>query len=227
MKKIIGIFAAAAVMASIAATAQAQTIAWGLAQPMVGDSEVATNGTYFDAVNLNSSLASYTVNGEQFNATLGGGVGDGTISITGFGYGNYTGGTGVFTGGSTAYQNTMAGIDFVWGGGTGTVTLSSLTSGHTYQVQAWSYIGGADGPTTLTGSTPVTLTSAGQFSIGAFTATGLTETFGYTDIANGNHAVINAVSVRDTTVVPEPSTWAMMLGGLGMLLAGQRIRRRK
>ncbi len=105
-------------------------------------------------------------------------------------------------------------------GGTSTVTIGgSLQLGHTYQVQVWSYYSNDSGTATtnLSGiTTPggtVTLDAVsllnqtGQFAIGTFTSNGNPLVFDFT--ADGGHGFINAVSVRDLTVAPEPSTWAI------------------
>ena len=62
-------------------------------------------------------------------------------------------------------------------------------------------------------SDTVSLTEIGSWPNGAFLS----------GTAGSMAMTISAIQVVDN--VPEPSTYAMMVGGLGMLLAGQRIRR--
>jgi hypothetical protein len=52
--------------------------------------------------------------------------------------------------------------------------------------------------------------------------------YGYADSTDGSHFESNGGLnyAAEFTVVPEPSTWAMMFGGLGMLLCFQRMRRK-
>jgi hypothetical protein len=68
--------------------------------------------------------------------------------------------------------------------------------------------------------------TGGQYALGTFTATGTTETFGYAVGAADNHAIINAVSVFDTSsssAAPEPSTYALLGAGLlGLIVLVRR-----
>lgn len=82
----------------------------------------------------------------------------------------------------------------------GTVNLSGLTTGHTYQIQVWSYYSGSPGDcdTTLTGANTVTLVpDAGEFAAGAFTAASSSLTFNYN--YGTQYGLINAIEVRDTS----------------------------
>ena len=75
------------------------------------------------------------------------------------------------------------------------------------------------GVTAASTTETITMTELGSFGgTGVFAAAGT---------AGGNTAIgMGGVQVVDNgPAVPEPSTWAMMLCGLGMLLTGQRIRR--
>ena len=61
----------------------------------------------------------------------------------------------------------------------------------------------------------------GQFVVCTFTANATTQVFTYT---SPEYAQINAFQVRDITAIPEPSSFAMVLGGIANLLL---IRRRR
>lgn len=120
------------------------------------------------------------------------------------------------------------------------VTLSGLAVGHNYQVQVWTYLdatptGSLDNTTSLSGTAPISLnpnagnaTAGGQFVIGTFTATSATLTFNWsysgTMGPTQDSALLNDVALRDLTPVPEPSTWALLLGGIVTVgfLAGRR-----
>jgi len=67
----------------------------------------------------------------------------------------------------------------------------------------------------------VTVSPADQAAI---TDIGFSEVYynGYSSVGQ-----INNLTLTVTSVVPEPSTYAMMLGGLGMLLGMQKFRSRK
>lgn len=223
MKKIVVLTAVATAVFGFALQSQAQNIVWDAAQNMVGNTDVLTNGTYFDAVTFHGTAV--TVNGVVFSP-LGSGLSDGTISIT-----TPNGGAGAYgtaftteSPSSTNYSHLTDTIGFGYYVD-GTVTISGLTTGDEYQVQAWSYYAPGSADTTYTGNNTVVLSATtGQFAVGTFMASGPTETFNYNYGANGGlYDVINAVSVQE--LVPEPATYGMLLGGIGMLLAGQRIRR--
>ncbi len=69
---------------------------------------------------------------------------------------------------------------------------------------------------------------SGTYTIATFTA-GETGTFANVDpqiAANSYHVVYGPTSIQ-LEAVPEPGTWAMMLGGFGTLIVFQRGRRRK
>jgi hypothetical protein len=194
------------------------SIAWGTPSIMSTDTDVVTNGTAFDAVTFYSTATA--VNGVTFNplsTSVSGGVEDasGDIAITGYtGFplppgGSYT----AFAGGSTNYNNVVSTLVFSQGGvGTGpTITLSNLTSGHTYQVEVWAFDGklsdnglvttqlsGATAPNGLiNGAYSATAPAVGQFVKGTFTATSSSKTF--QALQTQSFSVINDIAVRDVT----------------------------
>ena len=112
----------------------------------------------------------------------------------------------------SAYQQATATTDFVAAaGGVGHPSLWAA-----YQANYALFSGYTATSTTAT----ITMTELGSFGgLGVFAAAGT---------AGGNEDIgMSGVQIVDLGAIPEPSTWAMMLGGLGMLLTGQRIRRRK
>jgi hypothetical protein len=224
MKVISSSLVAAAVLMTLAGSARAQLIAWGSPAYVTGDSNLVSNGTYFDAVNTaQSGFTSRNVDGTEFNAlTFSGSTGsDGTISVNIGGGGTYVNG---FSGGSTDYNYVVDhGADFAGG----SVTLGSvskpLTIGDTYQVEVWDYWNGGPYQAYVQGSPAETFAyPANQFAIGTFTATALTETFNVTGAPTSNGAgFLNDIVVRE---IPEPSTYAMML--IGLVAVGFCLRRK-
>jgi hypothetical protein len=196
--------------------APVQNIAWGSATPITGDANLLTNGVYFDAF-IPLLPSPLTADGVTFNAPTGSDT-DGKISYV------VTSGADIrydnnapFTGGSSQFNAIMnAGGTFENGGaGAGTVTISSLTPGHTYSVQIFDYAGDGDaGLTTFSGSTPVTLTTTGSgatggsFATGTFTATNVPESFNWNGSGSA-YTVVGAISVFDVT--PPVSTTPVTL----------------
>lgn len=196
----------------------AQTISWGPATGITGDANLYTLGTYFDALMPNSSISSVvTVAGINFNPAASEGsdtFGDDKISYSGTGLQNFAwvNSFPVSATASAAFAALMddGGIYQTGGTGTGTVTLSSLSQGHTYFVQVFSYAPDGDpGLTTLSGVTPVTLSNLpgaagantyGEFANGTFTANSALETFDWNG-AGSSYTVIGCISVRDVTAV--------------------------
>jgi lysophospholipase L1-like esterase len=192
-----------------------QTVAWGSATGITGDANLLTNGAYFDALMPNTSISSASkVDGVTFNvaASLGNGTfGDGKISFTGSGLNNYSwpGSFPVSVSASSAFATLMddGGIFQNGGSGTGTVTISGLTLGRSYEVQVFNYAADGDaGLTTLSGTSPVTLSNLpgpngnGQFATGIFMASGSTEVFNWTG-AGSAYTVLGAISVQEITAV--------------------------
>lgn len=220
-------------------TAAAQNINWGSAQLITGDTNLLTNGTYFDALIPNHGPL--TADGVTFNqdthATSTGG-GDLLISyVVTSGNNNSYGYNTLFTGGSSDFNAIMnAGGTYQFGGaGAGTVTINGLTSAHIYQVQVFNYAGDGDtGLTTFSGVTPVTLSTMvggvvtqGQFAMGTFTAISLSETFNWAG-AGSAYTVLGAISVRDlgknnSIIVPTVSpTNVVTLGTVAALAVNQQ-----
>jgi lysophospholipase L1-like esterase len=196
----------------------AQSIVWGVATVITGDANLLTNGVYFDAF-IPLLPSPLTADGVTFHAPTGTDT-DGKISyVVTSGSDQRYANNAAFTGGSSQFNAIMnAGGTFENGGaGAGTVTISSLTPGHTYSVQIFDYAGDGDaGLTTFSGSTPVTLTTTGSgatggsFATGTFTATGATESFNWNG-AGSSYTVLGAISVRDVsataTITPTNVTY--------------------
>jgi hypothetical protein len=135
------------------------------------------------------------------------------------------------------------------GGGTSTpitLTLGGLVADATYNVFAYAgsqwYAGSQNVAVSLAGTTyymltdnnssltwltgPSTATTSGDATLAhyvEFTATGADIMASSLQVVgNGASVGLDGIQIQE---VPEPSTWAMMVGGLGMLIAGQRIRR--
>jgi hypothetical protein len=225
MKKLLGISVAVLGFLAFAKPAQAQ-IMWTTPTLAPTDLSVLTNGSYFDAATFNASGA--TVNGVTFNPISG--TGDGaSISLAYQGavlYGAYS-----TAAGSTNISNAISNIGYVVGT-PGSVTLSGLTAGNTYQVQVFNFDAqdsNTSVATTLSGSPSADFTSAnsGGFSVGTFTADALGDpvTFNFSLDSGASYSIINAISVRDLGVAPEPSQGALMaIGLLGLVVLLRRKR---
>ena len=216
---------AAAVLMTLAGNVSADTlIAWSSVSPIVADYNLSTTGSYFDAVNSTQQGGSYSttvVDNMSFNQltnVVGGIAGqdgtDGTITIHSDG-GNYAGFG--FSTGSAAFK---AILDTSSDANNGVVTIGSalhpLTIGATYQIQLLAYYPGPYAAT-VNGDPSVSFPNySGGYSTGEFVATSTSFSFTYGGIDNnaGHAGFVDDVLVR---TVPEPSTYALMIGGLAFL----------
>lgn len=188
-----------------------------------------------------------TLDTGQFDTTgisqhLAQNIGGNGLSFDGI---TWAAGTGTFDGDAAVFHentppaNTLLAREGSWGNGgsAGTVSLTGLTDGHTYRIQALVYDGrgtatitgrtvefdGIDQGTYANGVTGVTW-GDGLLVTGTFTAIGTTQDFTIEafDGTTSKGAQLNALTVY-TTAVPEPSSAALLgLGGLALIL-----RRRK
>jgi len=220
---------AVAVLSTLAGTAHAQT--FGPSTSASKDSDVFNGGT--DATVLawdfsdSEQHTTTTVNnvvfsGDQDNAgvdfsyVLGGardqnGVNDMALASTG---------------GSANYAYILQHL--AYGGGPASLTFTGLTPGEAYELQVFAG-GGQSAPETLTDAStipgPSPASPSGTLDYGAaynpavagfidetFRApVGGTETI---DLTGGGLLIVSAVNLQ---VLPEPSTYAMLLGGLALL----------
>ncbi|MBI4325718.1 MAG: Ig-like domain-containing protein, partial [Chloroflexi bacterium] len=162
------------------ATADAK-ILWGGAQPVAGDSDVATNGVLCYAEHWGGTDA--TVNGVPFTAA--------GVNVVPSIFPGINGNIGAPSGFSTEYQNILRGN---WYNSAGrTLTLKNLVVGHAYQVQVWACdIRYSPSQTTAITGGPSLGIKAGHYAIGTFTADGTTQR-----IWSGGDGVVNAVMVRN------------------------------
>jgi len=218
--------ATALAMVVFSPKAVAQNIAWVPATVITGDSNLATNGVYFDAF-IPLLPSSLSADGITFNAPTTTDS-DGTISyVITSGSDNRYDNNALFTGGSSAFNAIMNAGGTYQNGDTGaaTVTIGGLTLGHTYQVQIFDYAGDGDtGYTTFSGSTPVTLNTigsgaeGGSFTTGTFTATAATELFNWNGCCGSSYTVLGAIAVFDLSAVPPPAStivWGPAMGITG------------
>src|SRR6185295_15573982 len=126
-----------------ASTTQAAVITWGAATGISGDTNVSTNGTLVNAVNVGpSGTANTTINGVLFNGLFltGNNVSSGNFNFqiaTSFSSNTITSVNAPYSALSASYRamlSTLAG-DFAT---PFTLTMSGLTVGNTYEFQFWS-----------------------------------------------------------------------------------------
>jgi len=192
---------------SLSASAE---IAWGYAKTIAGDTDVAIGGSLVYAYDLNN--VAQTVNTVPFAAGNSGtslGSWNVTISPALIPYSGFGSAAAPFADLSTAYNKILNGGAYS-GASACTITLNTLTSGHSYLVQIW--VDDSRGccgqnrteTVTSTGGNTVALSynlpggegGVGQYVIGSFVASGTSQAFTLTGNASTQ---INALQVRDTT----------------------------
>ena len=229
---------------ALAMSANAAVVNWQTPVAITGDSDVATTGTLVGAFIPGANALSTTVNGVAFNtvyvpnqffdtdpsvASLSFGS---IATLAGnprlYGFNQYE--SGIPLGLSTDYTK-------VFSGGVGpciagmdnfTLTLNNLTIGQEYLFQSWVNDSRSDQAgrteTLASGNTSGVLAynvgqangSPGSFVVGTFTADTTTQAITY----NANSfAQINAFQVR---AIPEPSSFAIALGGIGAFVLRRR-----
>ena len=208
-------------------SSHAATVVWGAAQNITGDSDVANNGTFNRAYVFGN--VTWTVNGVTFGAFTANASGD-TMSFPNQDAGFGADGT-PYRDLSTAYQNLLYYGAWAYPSNTATITLNNLTIGYNYQVQIFANDSRTEGygrSMALTGSSTVldyntteAVGGVGQFAIGTFTADSTSQVLGFS--SSTETPQLNGLSLR-VTAVPEPSTYALVLGGILNL---SLIRRRR
>ena len=188
--------------------AQAATITWGSAQDDTDlASDVRVNGTFVDAVTTygNKSGSDVTLNGvtfKHYSSSSGSTLTFGTsgISMT-YPTTNLNFNTSPV---ATAYRQLRRDSMYAQNG-SGTITLSNLTSGYNYQVQVWApdWNGNIDArfdnQVTILGRNY----SAGnhsQYAVGTFTADGTTQVINFVAGPGGYCYAPTAISLRDVSV---------------------------
>ena len=210
---------------------------------------ILPNGNYNSPIGNNGSgnpsPTSLTADGVTFNALTPSStsISDATFSLTASSgsfssYGNNNGGYPVSGSASSAFAAVMS-AGGLYGSGPGVITISAsaLTTGDIYDVQIFNFSDdGANESTTFTSGNSVSLfdnngvganpaTYLGQFATGTFTATGADETIDFSQGSGPYTPVIGAINLVDVTDVPEPSTCALMTGGILLISLGLRNRR--
>lgn len=231
--------ALAALMASHSTASADAAITWSGATAISGTLDVSTTGTLVAAYRFgNQSVTSATVNGVTFDPF---GIPPLSTSVTvdsftlaaspstmgGFALGLSP--SAPFASLDPSYQTLLSTVADTANSSTFTLTIGGLTSGQQYIIQWWNSNSTASQGTTRASdsfSDTVTLddntspTNAaggiGQYAIGTFTAGGASESLTFTaGPGNTTGAVtFDAIQLR---AIPEPSAWALLAAGAGML----------
>jgi len=193
-------------------------ITWGAATTASADTDVDTTGTFLAAYDFDGTAGNgLVINGVTFTGTTTTSGALGTyVSVSGMNGGNYNGYAGSaapFTGLNANYRKILTAADYA-SSGSATVTLTSLTPGHMYEVQMWvndsrsccdtrmvNVTGGGGNTVLLAFNAIDAANGVGQFSIGTFTANGTTESFTLTGAPSANVGQINALQLRDLGAV--------------------------
>ena len=222
--------------------------------PSAGAAELLLNGGFESVVSGTTLATGNNIGVVPANWTMGAGYpasdsnqqkgasssGSGTTAVTLNPY------SGTYSADTSTTSGTTGGGTNCWDG-TGTTNNAPVTLTQTFTLStaanlAGSFaVGGRDfgsntvtttvsfTGTTSTGGTYTSPTESGSTTNGVWTV----KTFNLTNVPAGSYTYsivladqqnIDAVSLI-STAVPEPSTWAMMLGGHGLLGLVQRVRR--
>jgi hypothetical protein len=211
-----------------------------------GDFEQTSNGN--GQFNVNTTVADW--NSVGYNFIFGPGTADSSGAVGTFGqlslWGPQNGAANGLPASSPTGGNFVA-ADAGFGVGAVSQTINGLTAGQQYNLNfSWAAAqqSGFTGPTTenwtvslgnQTQSTPVFQNTSHGFSgwmnqTFTFTATGASEILSFL-ASGGSPGSVPPFSLLDgvslVAAVPEPSTYAMMLGGLTIVVFGARRRRNK
>lgn len=131
-----------------------------------------------------------------------------------------------FNGTSGSWSFTALALDT----GVHTINYSGGGDHAYYQASAYAGVFTTDANGTVTTQTLFSSGTFGPFSYSGTVSLNLVagQTYGFnfsgSNFDSANYLVGN-LQITDVTAVPEPSTYAMMAGGVGLLLVGQRLRR--
>ena len=231
---------------ALAVSANAAVVNWQTPSAITGDTDVATTGTLVGAFLPGSNPLGTTVNGVEFttvnvqnawNDTTTLSLAFGSVATLAgqpslYGFNQYEGG-GTPSGLSADYTKLFSGgvgpattTNYIY------LTLNNLTIGQEYLFQSWANDSRAEQSArsqTITANTfggsesgalDYNLSNldggTGSFVIGTFTANATSQVMLY---SSPGYAQINAFQLR---AVPEPSSFAMVLGGIATLLRRRR-----
>jgi hypothetical protein len=224
MRKLIVANLVFGIAAILVGPASAGPITWGTPQNVSGDSDIATNGTFVDAVQSADTVTTRTIGDTVFSRVVPFGTNGASLSgniffvaDANFTYTN----TGV---GSAAYQAVINQIAYSVPAATPTISLNNLVINQQYQVQVWAVQNGsAVNDTTFTSGNAVALTvDPAQYVIGTFTAAAATQTIAYTATTPGEHKLFTAIALR-AIEVPEPNAITLAcLGAIGLFRVTRR-----
>jgi hypothetical protein len=231
-------FVIAALVAAAVSGPFARAQVFTSSTPSTADADVLNTGSTALAFDFSDAFigttSTTTVNGVTFSGSQTNAATNVSFAYTNL-PNNDTNGTYLGANGTTTtanYIKVLSGLMYQANDTSATLTLSGLKSGDAYTLQIFSGTGGVGGPYSEifsdNGMTGLNSygggVSANYFLTETFTAaTSGTETLQLLPPVDSDFTILNAVNLRDESV-PEPSTYALMLGGLGML--GFMLRRR-
>jgi hypothetical protein len=214
-----------AALLSLGGLAEAQIFTASI--PVAADSDVFNSGQTALAFDFGGTN---TVNGVNFSSSLTGPTGVTFSYGTGFPAGDNNGVNPV-VGMSASYISVVTNLQYN-GGGTGILTLGNLSIGQAYVLQLFAGTNGLGqlGSETVTDGTKSGLllfdgnggTTDAFYIDETFKATSAIETITVGPPGNTGFILFSAANLQE---IPEPSTYAMMLGGLAFL--GFCLRRRR
>jgi hypothetical protein len=242
MKKII-LCASMAGLISVAANAQNPNITWGAPTTISGTSDVsiagALAGTWAPGDDWGGTMRAdyYPVNGVTFAA-----YGSGLLSGSGFTSSGVQDRYGSFANPNTAdanYNYLVQTAVYSYGS---TISLSwtGMNPGDEYQLEFWvndgrnnvtaerseTITGGANTSAALAYGTGPNGTGPGQFILGTFVADSTGDETITLNASSGPdisaNAQVNLMQLQDITPVPEPASFALLAGGLCVMLVGFR-----